>query len=144
VFLTSETNFTNKVHNNGGIYISNFNSYTLDEKWIREKLMHSFRTGGYLIVDNIEKSLYYLIFNFNPSNSEVSNDFDDTRLKNLEFILIKSSDRNKYFNSEFSQSLIIWRSRIKFNWIDFLKKNDKLMNIVVKNFLKTKNIKVII
>ena len=64
VKLNSETNYIGLFGTDVPIYISNFPSYTFDQKRIRDKLKIALQNNGYFIVDNIKKSEFYLIFKF--------------------------------------------------------------------------------
>ena len=60
--LNSETNYTGKFGSDIPIYISNFPSYSFDQKRIRDKLKVTLQNNGYFVVNDIENSKYYLVF----------------------------------------------------------------------------------
>ena len=134
VKLKSETNYTGLFGTDVPIYISNFPSYTFDQKRIRDKLKIALQNNGYFIVDNIKKSEFYLIF---KSDCFSNNTTKKNKMQcEMNFVLIKTDDRNNYFNSEGYLNTIIWRLIINSDINTVIKLEDKMIDKVSKVFLK--------
>ena len=134
VKLNSETNYTGLFGTDVPIYISNFPSYTFDQKRIRDKLKIALQNNGYFIVDNIKKSEFYLIF---KSDCFSNNTTKKNKMQcEMNFVLIKTDDRNNYFNSEGYLNTIIWRLIINSDINTVIKLEDKMIDKVSKVFLK--------
>ena len=134
VKLNSETNYTGGFGSDVPIYISNFPSYTFDQKRIRDKLKIALQNNGYFIVDNIKKSEFYLIF---KSDCFSNNTTKKNKMQcEMNFVLIKTDERNNYFNSEGYLNTIIWRLVVDFDINTVIKLEDKIIDKVSKVFLK--------
>ena len=134
VKLNSETNYTGLFGTDVPIYISNFPSYTFDQKRIRDKLKIALQNNGYFIVDNIKKSEFYLVF---KSDCFSNNTTKKNKMQcEMNFVLIKTDDRNNYFNSEGYLNTIIWRLVVDFDINTVIKLEDKMIDKVSKVFLK--------
>ena len=134
VKLKSETNYTGLFGTDVPIYISKFPSYTFDQKRIRDKLKIALQNNGYFIVDNIKKSEFYLIF---KSDCFSNNTTKKNKMQcEMNFVLIKTDDRNNYFNSEGYLNTIIWRLIINSDINTVIKLEDKMIDKVSKVFLK--------
>ena len=134
VKLNSETNYTGVFGSDVPIYISNFPSYTFDQKRIRDKLKIALQNNGYFIVDNIKKSEFYLIF---KSDCFSNNTTKKNKMQcEMNFVLIKTDERNNYFNSEGYLNTIIWRLVVDFDINTVIKLEDKIIDKVSKVFLK--------
>ena len=134
VKLNSETNYTGLFGSDVPIYISNFPSYTFDQKRIRDKLKIALQNNGYFIVDNIKKSEFYLIF---KSDCFSNNTTKKNKMQcEMNFVLIKTDERNNYFNSEGYLNTIIWRLVVDFDINTVIKLEDKIIDKVSKVFLK--------
>lgn len=134
VKLNSETNYTGLFGTDVPIYISNFPSYTFDQKRIRDKLKIALQNNGYFIVDNVKKSEFYLIF---KSDCFSNNTTKKNKMQcEMNFVLIKTDDRNNYFNSEGYLNTIIWRLIINSDINTVIKLEDKMIDKVSKVFLK--------
>ena len=134
VKLNSETNYIGVFSTDIPIYISNFPSYTFDQKRIRDKLKIALQNNGYFIVDNIKKSEFYLIF---KSDCFSNNTTKKNKIQcEMNFILIKTDDRNNYFNSEGYLNTIIWRLIVNSDINTVIKLEDKMIDKVSKVFLK--------
>ena len=133
--LNSETNYIGEFGSDIPIYISNFPSYSFDQKRIRDKLKDSLQNNGYFVVNNIENSKYYLVF---KSDCFFKNKLNDNRRKKCElnFVLIKTTDRYNYFNSKNYIGTIIWRLIVKCSIDTLIKKEDELIDKVSSVFLK--------
>ena len=134
VKLNSETNYTGVFGSDVPIYISNFPSYTFDQKRIRDKLKIALQNNGYFIVDNIKKSEFYLIF---KSDCFSNNTIEKNKMQcEMNFVLIKTEDRNSYFNSEGYLNTIIWRLTVNSDINTVIKLEDRMIDKVSKVFLK--------
>lgn len=134
VKLNSETNYIGLFSTDVPIYISNFPSYTFDKKRIRDKLKIALQNNGYFIVDNIKKSEFYLIF---KSDCFSNNTTKKNKMQcEMNFVLIKTEDRNSYFNSEGYLNTIIWRLTVNSDINTVIKLEDKMIDKVSKVFLK--------
>ena len=134
VKLNSETNYIGLFGTDVPIYISNFPSYTFDQKRIRDKLKIALQNNGYFIVDNIKKSEFYLIF---KSDCFSNNTTKKNKMQcEMNFVLIKTNERNNYFNSEGYLNTIIWRLVVDFDINTVIKLEDKIIDKVSKVFLK--------
>ena len=134
VKLNSETNYIGLFSTDIPIYISNFPSYTFDQKRIRDKLKIALQNNGYFIVDNIKKSEFYLIF---KSDCFSNNTIEKNKMQcEMNFVLIKTEDRNSYFNSEGYLNTIIWRLTVNSDINTVIKLEDKMIDKVSKMFLK--------
>ena len=134
VKLNSETNYIGLFSTDVPIYISNFPSYTFDKKRIRDKLKIALQNNGYFIVDNIKKSEFYLIF---KSDCFSNNTIKKNKMQcEMNFVLIKTEDRNSYFNSEGYLNTIIWRLTVNSDINTVIKLEDKMIDKVSKVFLK--------
>ena len=133
--LNSETNFIGLLEPDVPIYISNFQSYSFDQKRIRNKLKVNLQNDGYFIVENIEKSIFYLIFESDCFlNKNITNRYNT--LCDMKFILVKTDDRYDYFNSENYLSTIIWRLQVNTFVNIVIKREDELLDEVSKSFLR--------
>ena len=133
--LSSETNFIGILESDVPIYISNFPSYTSDEKRIREKLKVNLQGNGYFMVDEIEKSRFYLIFK--SDGFLVNNLKNDQKIMcELNFILIKTKDRYDYFKSKNYLNKIIWKLQVSILRSKLLKKEDRVIEDIANTFLK--------
>ena len=134
VKLNSETNYTGLFGTDVPIYISNFPSYTFDQKRIRDKLKIALQNNGYFIVDNVKKSEFYLIF---KSDCFSNNTTKKNKMQcEMNFVLIKTDDRNNYFNSEGYLNTIIWRLVVDSDINTVTKLEDKMIDEVSRVFLK--------
>ena len=134
VKLNSETNYIGLFSTDVPIYISNFPSYTFDQKRIRDKLKIALQNNGYFIVDNIKKSEFYLIF---KSDCFSNNTTKKNKMQcEVNFVLIKTEDRNSYFNSEGYLNTIIWRLTVNSDINTVIKLEDTMIDKVSKVFLK--------
>ena len=134
VKLNSETNYTGLFGTDVPIYISNFPSYTFDQKRIRDKLKIALQNNGYFVVDNIKKSEFYLIF---KSDCFSNNTTKKNKMQcEMNFVLIKTNERNNYFNSGGYLNTIIWRLVVDFDINMVIKLEDKIIDKVSKVFLK--------
>ena len=134
VKLNSETNYIGLFSTDVPIYISNLPSYTFDQKRIRDKLKIALQNNGYFIVDNIKKSEFYLIF---KSDCFSNNTTKKNKMQcEMNFVLIKTDERNNYFNSEGYLNTIIWRLVVDFDINTVIKLEDKIIDKVSKVFLK--------
>ena len=134
VKLNSETNYIGLFITDVPIYISNFPSYTFDQKRIRDKLKIALQNNGYFMVDNIKKSEFYLIF---KSDCFSNNTTKKNKMQcEMNFVLIKTEDRNSYFNSEGYLNTIIWRLTVNSDINTVIKLEDKMIDKVSKVFLK--------
>ena len=134
VKLNSETNYIGLFSTDVPIYISNFPSYTFDQKRIRDKLKIALQNNGYFIVDNIKKSEFYLVFKSDcfSNNTTKKNEMQCE----MNFVLIKTDDRNNYFNSEGYLNTIIWRLTVNSDIDTVIKLEDKMIDKVSRVFLK--------
>ena len=134
VNLNSETNYIGLFSTDVPIYISNLPSYTFDQKRIRDKLKIALQNNGYFIVDNIKKSEFYLIF---KSDCFSNNTTKKNKMQcEMNFVLIKTEDRNSYFNSDGYLNTIIWRLTVNPDINTMIKLEDKMIDKVSKVFLK--------
>ena len=134
VKLNSETNYIGLFSTDVPIYISNLPSYTFDQKRIRDKLKIALQNNGYFVVDNIKKSEFYLIF---KSDCFSNNTTKKNKMQcEMNFVLIKTDERNNYFNSEGYLNTIIWRLEVDFDINTVIKLEDKMIDKVSKVFLK--------
>ena len=134
VKLNSETNYIGLFGTDVPIYISNFPSYTFDQKRIRDKLKIALQNNGYFIVDNIKKSEFYLVFKSDcfSNNTTKKNEMQCE----MNFVLIKTDDRNNYFNSKGYLNTIIWRLTVNSDIDTVIKLEDKMIDKVSRVFLK--------
>ena len=135
--ITAETNFVGTMQSDVPIYISSFPSYTIDEKRMREKLKVNLQRNGYYMVDDIENSRYYLIFKKDSIPQENGN-ISQSNLCDLTFILIKTSDRNDFFNSDQYLGKIIWRSNFRLLTEKLHTQEDRVLASVSDYFLQNK------
>ena len=134
VKLNSETNYIGLFSTDVPIYISNLPSYTFDQKRIRDKLKLALQNNGYFIVDNIKKSEFYLVFKSDcfSNNTTKKNEMQCE----MNFVLIKTDDRNNYFNYKGYLNTIIWRLTVNSDINTMIKLEDKMIDKISKVFLK--------
>ena len=135
IYLHSNINSMGGLDMDGGIYISNFENYSIVEKDFRAKFNLELQNREYLIVDNLLKSKYYLIINFieyfsyknNPSKSK----------KNIK-IMIALTD-SKYFKISLKDILknghSIWDCKVDLSYIEYLEHQDIIIKTIVNKFL---------
>ena len=119
------------IEKNSPIYISKTAKISTYEEIFREKFNVSLRNQGYFTVDEVEKSKYYLLINLNKTPNEKS------IYSILELFLIDSKQILSSDNLESEKNNAIWVCKMEIEWIEFLKSQDQIVEIISNKFCKT-------
>ena len=123
------------IEKNSPIYISKTAKISTYEEIFREKFNVSLRNQGYFTVDEVEKSKYYLLINLNKTPNEKS------IYSILEMFLIDSKQILSSDSVESEKNNAIWVCKMEIEWIEFLKSQDQIAEIISTKFCKTSFIK---
>ena len=119
------------IEKNTPIYIAKTSKISTYEEIFREKFNVSLRNQGYFTVDEVEKSKYYLLINLNKKLNEKSIS------SILEMFLIDSKQILSSDSVESEKNNAIWVCKMEIEWIEFLKSQDQIAEIISNKFCKT-------
>ena len=122
------------IDKNSPIYISKFDGISMEEIIFREKLNTALERKGYYIVNNFQKSKYYLITNFNNRIQKNLDQNKDVEIFSMEFFLLESKDITNSSNLLSGVGEALWVCNIELNWLEYLNYQDDVVATVVKNF----------
>ena len=125
------------IEKNSTIYISKFYGMSLEENDFREKLGLALKRRGFITVNNFRKSNYYLFINFNNHLQKNVEQKSSTDIFLTELFLIESKNISASSGLPFDLGDALWMCKIELAWLEFLKYQDDITDIVSNYFCDT-------
>ena len=132
VFISSISH--ESIEKNSKIYISKFDGISMEENVFREKLNLALKRKGYITVNNFQKSNYYLFINFNNHLQKNVEQKSSTDIFLMELFLIESKNILASSGLPFDIGDALWMCKINLTWLEFLKHQDDIIDIVLNYF----------
>ena len=118
------------------IYISKFDNYSIGQKVFRNKLKHALMKREYFVVDDFQKSKYYLIATFLNGSDLKKDKEQESDNFTIDLLLIESEYVKNHLNISYDEQAI-WNCEMKIAWMDYLEYQDILIGIIAKQFMNT-------
>ena len=125
------------IEKNSSIYISKFDGISMEENIFREKLNIALKREGYFIVNNFQKSKYYLFTDYNNRGQKDLNQKRDIDIFSMQLFLIESKNISNSSVLPFDIGDALWMCKIDIAWLEFLKYQDDIIDIVSNYFCDT-------
>ena len=135
VFISSTSH--QSIEKNSKIYISKFDGISIEENVFREKLNLALKRKGYITVNNFQNSNYYLFINIKSHLQIKVEQKNSTDIFLMELFLIESKNISASSGLPFDIGDVLWMCKIDLAWLEFLKYQDDIIDIVSNYFCDT-------
>tara|TARA_B100000900_G_C20095255_1_gene519713 strand:- start:54 stop:542 length:489 start_codon:yes stop_codon:yes gene_type:complete len=135
VFISSVRN--RPIEKNYSIYVSKSDGISIEENVFRENLNIALKKEGYFTVNNFQKSKYYLFIDFNNRLQKKMNYKINIDIFSIQLFLIESKNISDSSGLPFDIGDALWVCKIELTWLEFLKHQDDIVEIISKYFCNT-------